>query len=106
MTSQGSPYARFRRALDNGNLDLIRLAAKELPRVGLHDALRVCAAMRDAAPLYERAAVRWLGRFALESRADLEAILEAAAALQALPDFPDRSTATLNSLCREHGVVL
>jgi hypothetical protein len=34
VTSQGSAYARFRRALNSGNLTLIRNAAAELPRVG------------------------------------------------------------------------
>jgi hypothetical protein len=33
MTSQGSPYARFRRALKTRNLTIIRAAAAELPRI-------------------------------------------------------------------------
>jgi hypothetical protein len=39
VTSRGSAYARFRRALKTGNLTLIRNAAAELPRVDLGDAL-------------------------------------------------------------------
>jgi hypothetical protein len=35
----------------------------------LDDALRICLVIRDSDPdRYERAAVRWLGRFALEAR--------------------------------------
>jgi hypothetical protein len=67
MTSQGSPYARFRRALATGNLLLIRAAAAELPRVDLGDALSVCMAIRRAEPeRYERATLRWLARYCLE----------------------------------------
>ena len=47
LTSDGSPYTRFKRALATGNLNLIRAAAAELPRVGLSDALEVCLLMRN-----------------------------------------------------------
>ena len=47
VSIKGGPYARFRRALDTGNLTLVRAAAAELPRVALPDALRVCVLMRD-----------------------------------------------------------
>jgi hypothetical protein len=67
VTSGGSPYVRFRRALDSGNLTLVRAAAAELPRVELGDALRIVWLMRDDDQLYERACVRWLGRFCLEA---------------------------------------
>ncbi len=69
VTSDGSPYARFRRALGTGNQLLVLAAARELPRVGLDDALRICLVLRDGDPeRYDRACVRWLGRFALEAR--------------------------------------
>src|SRR3954468_16381969 len=69
MTSQGSAYSRFQRALKTGNLTLIRNAAGELPRVDLGDALAVCVAIRKAEPEhYERAALRWLARYCLERR--------------------------------------
>ena len=38
MTSQGSPHARFRRALRTGNIHIVRAAALELPQIGLADA--------------------------------------------------------------------
>jgi hypothetical protein len=47
LTSQGSPYSRFRRALDTCDLGLVRAAA-ELPSVPLEDALRVCLLLRGA----------------------------------------------------------
>ena len=60
MTSQGSAYGRFRRALARGNLQLVRAAAGELPTIRLDDALRVCLLIRDRDPdRYERAALRW-----------------------------------------------
>jgi hypothetical protein len=46
MSSQGSAYARFQRALKTGNLTLIRNAAAELPRLDLGDALAVCVTIR------------------------------------------------------------
>jgi hypothetical protein len=41
MTSSGSAYGRFRRALDNGNLLAARAAAIELKHVGLAEALEL-----------------------------------------------------------------
>jgi hypothetical protein len=104
MTSDGSPYPRFKRALATGNLNLIRAAAAELPWIGLSDALEICLLLRDHVDdRYERAAVRWLGRFALEARSvTIEALQMAAAALQALPAQPEASMETLSRLCSEH----
>ncbi len=106
MTSDGSPYTRFKRALDVGNLLLVQAAAAELPRVGLRDALRVCLLLRDGDPdRYERAAVRWVGRFSLEARdVSLEALARAVAAFDALPDRPDDGMERLAALCVEHQV--
>src|SRR5205823_3238461 len=63
-------------------------AARELPRIALDDALRICLVLRDGDPdRYERAAVRWLGRFALEARdVMIEDLRLAAEALDALRD--------------------
>jgi hypothetical protein len=41
MTSSGSAYGRFRRALDNDNLLAARGAAIELKHVGLAEALEL-----------------------------------------------------------------
>jgi hypothetical protein len=93
VTSDGSPYPRFQRALKTGNLTIIRAAAAELPRIGLRDALQICLVVRGIDPdRFERAAVRWLGRFALEARGvTIDAIQTAAAALDAMPDQPERA---------------
>jgi hypothetical protein len=67
VSDAGSPYARFQRALKTGNLLIIRAAAAELPVIKLEDALQVCVLLRDREPeRYERAAVRWLGRYCVE----------------------------------------
>jgi hypothetical protein len=108
VTSYGSPYARFRRALDTGNLLLIRAAAKELPQVSLPDALRMIYVMAEASDrLYERAAMRWLGRFCLEHPgATLEDLRRANAALTAvgIGFKATEATAELADLCAKHGM--
>ena len=102
MSGHGTPYGRFRRALDSGNEVLILSAARQLPRV----ALRICLVRRDGDPdRYERAAVRWLGRFALEAReVTVNAIRGAAEALDDLPDQPAEAMERLQRLCVAHGV--
>ena len=104
MTSQGSAYGRFRRALANGNLQLVRAAAGELPVIRLDDALRVCLLIRDRDPQrYERAALRWVARFAVEARdASLADVQAAAAALEQLPGEPDEAMNRLQQLCLAH----
>jgi hypothetical protein len=106
VTSDGSPYSRFRRALETRNELLVIAAAKELPQVGLEDALRICLVLRDGhAERYERAAVRWLGRFALEARGVTIGALRAAAdALDALPERPLEAMERLQAICAAHGV--
>ena len=106
MNRQGSAYARFRRALEIGNELLVLAAARELPRIALDDALRICLVLRDGDPdRYERAAVRWLGRFALEAhQVTIGALRAAADALDALPDRPGEAMEQLQRLCVAHGV--
>lgn len=101
MTSQGSPYARFRRALTTGNLLLVRAAAAELPRVELADALRVCLLIQRGDPdRYERAGIRWLGRLSLERpEVGFDDLAEGLAALRVLPTQPEAALAVLRDLC-------
>jgi hypothetical protein len=62
-----SPHARLRRALDRGNLRLVREAAGECSHLDLEDSLRILLLIASQEPeLYERAAVRWLGRLFAE----------------------------------------
>jgi len=106
VTSEGNPYARFRRALETGNEALVTAAALELPRIALEDALRICLVLRDGDPRrYERAAVRWLGRFALEAAsATIDDLRRAAEALDALPARPAEAMERLERLCAARGV--
>jgi hypothetical protein len=105
VTSQGNAYARFDRALGTGNLHIVRTAALELPRVDLGDALRILYLMRDDEALYERAVMRWLGRFCLECVSATSEDVEAAAkALRLLLFSPDDATRTLSDLCSAHAL--
>ena len=106
MTSDGTPYARFRRALETGNEALVTAAALELPRIALDDALRICLVLRGGDPQrYDRAAVRWLGRFALEaSGVTIDDLRLAADALAALPERAGEAMERLQRLCVAHGV--
>ena len=54
---------------------------------------------------YERAAVRWLGRFALEGRGvTIKDLRDAAEALDALPRRASEAMEKLQRLCLAHGV--
>ncbi len=67
VTSQGRPYARFRRAVATGDPLLATAAALELPRLGLADALRlVLVYHRGGDRRFERAALRWVSRLGAE----------------------------------------
>src|SRR4051812_27589680 len=105
MTSGGSPYSRFRRALKTGNLALVRTAAAELPAVDLADALRICLLMSASDDeRYQRAAVRWLARLALERPAvGLGELREGLVAFEALPHNPSAARAVLRTLCERLG---
>lgn len=106
MTSQGSAYGRFRKALNRGNLALAHAAALELPQVDLVDALRIVLLMRGVDDeRYDRAATRWLGRFAVERpSARLEDLQLALHALEALPYNEQAARQTLGRLCEAHGL--
>jgi hypothetical protein len=106
MTSDGNPYSRFRRALATGSEAIVLAAARELPQIALDDALRICLVLRGSDPRrYERAAVRWLGRFALEGRGvTIRDLQHAAAALDVLPEQPADAMERLQELCVQRGV--
>ena len=102
MTSEGRPYARFRRALDGSSIELIRSAASELERIDLAD----CLAFLELEPApYPRAATRWVARLALEHRLTLAESQLALAALGALDGATARAGAeALIELCTSHGL--
>ena len=93
-------------ALDRGDLEWLRRHAAELAPIGLADALRICLIVRDREPeQYERAAVRWLGRFALEAlRATVGDVRLAAEALEELSEDPESAMEQLAVLCRRHSL--
>jgi hypothetical protein len=102
MTSQGTPYTRFRRALDGGNILIIRAAAAELPRIGVAEAAAILLVLQRAEPeKYEMAARRWLAMLCSErnSRVDLLGVAQAAAALDALPSRGPAACAALAAVC-------
>lgn len=88
-----SPYpvirARFDGALARRDLAAARAAARELPGgITLRDAVKMLTLMRELDdPAYERAAVRWVVRFASECRdatlTDLRAAVDAVDSLPA-----------------------
>ena len=105
MSIKGSSYRWFRDALARGDLALVKATAAELPAVNLEDALSVALLVIEHEPHNaERAAVRWLGRWALESReATLAGLLEATVALSALAHEPEKWEASLRSLLERSG---
>jgi hypothetical protein len=108
VTSQGHAYARFRRALEVGNLKMIRTAALELDRVGLPDALKMVVLMAQSnEPQFDRACMRWLGRFCLEAKratvSDLDRALECFRHIGA--GQVERGSGGLDALCQTHKLV-
>jgi hypothetical protein len=82
VTSRGSPYMRFRRALDRGNVLEALSSASELEHVGLTEAIELCLLLRDKEPArYTQAALRWHARYCREAKVTFE---EAQAVLAAL----------------------
>jgi hypothetical protein len=89
-TSQGSTYGRLRRALDTGNATIALAAEADLEHVGLDDALELLLLLDSEPARFERAALRWHGRYCREvSDVDLA---EAQAVLACLAVLPWRTT--------------
>jgi hypothetical protein len=107
MTSQGTPHGRFQRAIQRGQLFQAELAARELGRLNLADALALAALIAGDDPKrYGRAAVRWHGRFELEAKAlELSESQLALAALAALPHDEEAAHAVLARIGRRAYVV-
>jgi HEAT repeat protein len=90
VTSQGRAYSRFQRALATGKLDVVEAAAKELPRIGLDDALLILCLLADSDdPRFDRAAARWIGRLLIETPAGLSDARFALALVEQLPKCRD-----------------
>jgi hypothetical protein len=107
MTSQGTARGRFQRAIQRGHLLAAEMAARELGQINLADALALTALMAVTAPArFERAAVRWHGRFELEVKgltiSDSQLALSALATLAG--PGADIGADTLARLGRLYGV--
>jgi hypothetical protein len=86
VTAQGNPRAIFKRAIERGNLMLAEATARELGRITLDEALSLLFLYAEKEPAkYERAALRWLGRYVTEGKA--VSVLKAQLALVALSEL-------------------
>jgi hypothetical protein len=85
VTSQGSAYSQFKRALERRNFVLAWTTAAELPKVPLADALSLLLLALDQQPWrFEAAAPRRHARLCGEARLTLPEAQLALAVLQAL----------------------
>ena len=70
MTAQGHPRAIFSRAIERGNLVAAEASAREVGNLTLEEALRPLFLYAAKDPVkYERAALRWLARYATGGKA-------------------------------------
>ena len=90
VTSHGSAYSRFQRALTTGNLQLIEAVAAEVPKVSLEDALAILMCSRVGETLGSSGPRRggW-GRLLTETPADLSDARFALALVERLPSCRD-----------------
>ena len=73
MAYEGSPVTRFARAIDHDDLLGAEIAAIELPRLNLKDALRLVQLYaKKEHRKFERAALRWLARLIEEQSLTLD----------------------------------
>ena len=99
MTYEGSPAARFRRAVGRGDMMGAEAAAFELGSLGLEDSLALVALDAGAGDgKFDRAAVRWLGRLLDERPVALSEARRAAERLEQLRGGdPDLALGSLGS---------
>jgi hypothetical protein len=106
VTSQGSAYSQFKRALERRNFLLAWTLAAELPKVPLADALSLLLLALDQQPWrFEKAAPRWHARLCDEAQLTLPEAQLALAALHALagPGAAGGGQA-LVTVCSAHGL--
>jgi hypothetical protein len=106
VTSKGSAYSQFERALAGRNFLFAWSMAGELPKVPLADALALLLLALDQQPWrFETAAPRWLPRLCADARLTLP---EAQLAVSALPRLAAPGAVaggrTLVPLCGAHGL--
>jgi hypothetical protein len=90
----------FLAALASGNLERVRRLAAEMPAVGLADAVHVVALIqRDEPQSFERAAVRWLARYAAERARTVGDIGAAVDGFDLMRASPEQGRAAITALC-------
>src|SRR5437868_8249092 len=107
MTSQGSAYGRFQRAMRRRHLFHAELAARELGNLSLADALALALLIAETEPQrWPRAAARWHARFVLEAKGiGLDESALAFAAVVALRGkHRELAALTLGQLARSRGL--
>jgi hypothetical protein len=107
VTSQGSAYSQFKRALDGRNFLLAWTLAAEIPRMSLADALALLLLALDLQPWrFQTAAPRWHGRLCAETRLTIEEAQLALGSLDALggPGAAAGGQA-LAAICAAHGLM-
>jgi hypothetical protein len=106
VTSQGTAYCQFKRALERRNFMLAWTMAAELPKVPLADGLELLLLARDIEPArFDRAVPRWHARLCSEQQLSSAEAQLALAALNALPGAGSRSAVeSLAAVCETHGL--
>jgi hypothetical protein len=85
VTTQPSPHARFRRAIERRAVWMAEDAARELPNLPLEDALQLVHLYADrGSPKFEPAARRWLVRYLTEGTPSLTDVASVTASLARL----------------------
>lgn len=101
MTSQGSAYTRFQRALAGRDLEVVIPALAELPSVGLADALDVLELMAEKQDArYDRAAAKFCARLTTERRLSVEESRRVLALVEVLPLAPQPVSDHLRLYCK------
>ena len=106
VTSQGTTYSQFKRALERRNFMLAWTMAAELPKVPLADGLELLLLAHDVEPArFDRAVPGWHARLCSEQRLSSGKAQLALAALNALPGPGARSgVQSLAAVCDTHGL--
>jgi hypothetical protein len=86
MTSDGTAYTRFRRSIEVRSVSQAEMAMREMPSVGLLDALDFTLLAAEAPNRYDPAARRWLSLLLAECGSlPLDDVQLALACLRSLP---------------------
>jgi hypothetical protein len=86
VTAQGHPRAILKRAIERGNVVVAEATAREVGQLTLDEALQLLFLYVEKEPIkFERAALRWLARYATEGNG--VSLLKTQLALSALAEL-------------------